>query len=788
MKMNNYNPGGIVLMAITSFLLLVNITIVHAANCDGVPNYAPYPEIYMSGDRVVHEGILYESLADNLYNVTPGTADHWWKPLGTCDGGSTDTPPTVSFTAPTNTIFTQETFASISISIAVSDDNSVASSSITVDGITTSGTSATFTPSAYGDYVVTASATDDAGQSTTATLTITVLEPDVVVDNPPTVSFTAPTNTTITQDTFAPISISIQVSDDNIVASSSITVDGATTSGTSASFTPSAYGDYVVTASATDDAQQSSTATLTITVKEPTVVSPPSDEFLIVGYLPDYRLGAVNSIDFSKLTHVVFFSLQPNTSDLTTYAPLSAGALSGLQNLVTKAHAAGAKVTIALGGWGKSQGFSQIAADPALRVAFTSSVMDFVTQYDLDGVDLDWEYPASNEGANFKALMQGFADALQPQGKILTMAVAAYGSNAAGKAVAADVVDYIHLMTYDGGDHGTMAQAQQSIDFWTGYAPASKLVLGVPFYGRNSGNSAATYADLLAQGASPDANTHNGYYYNGRPMMVDKVNLAAERGTSGIMIWELGQDAFDDRSLLTTIYDAAAQLQPACESNCPPQVSINSPSGTIQADLPYTLTIDATASDPDGTVNAITYAVNGNTISGNSYIVNTYGQYAITVTATDNDGNTSVAESTITIEEVPLCDLEAWDPSVAYQGGHEVSYEGRVYRAKWWTRGDIPSSSEEWADMGACGSARFAQSFTAESISVYPNPFQTSLTIQLSGLEEGIVSLVALNGKTIFTSKIKGQVQIDTNTLQKGLYILQVKTNTSSVMKKIIKQ
>jgi len=54
------------------------------ANCTGVATYQPYPAIYNNGDLVVYNGILYQSLSDALYNVTPGTADWWWKPLGAC--------------------------------------------------------------------------------------------------------------------------------------------------------------------------------------------------------------------------------------------------------------------------------------------------------------------------------------------------------------------------------------------------------------------------------------------------------------------------------------------------------------------------------------------------------------------------------------------------------------------------------------------------------------------------------------------------------------------------------
>jgi len=58
------------------------------ANCAGVATYQPYPAVYNNGDLVVYNGVLYQSLSDALYNVTPGTADWWWKPLGTCSSAA----------------------------------------------------------------------------------------------------------------------------------------------------------------------------------------------------------------------------------------------------------------------------------------------------------------------------------------------------------------------------------------------------------------------------------------------------------------------------------------------------------------------------------------------------------------------------------------------------------------------------------------------------------------------------------------------------------------------------
>lgn len=58
-------------------------------DCGGIPAYQNYDPttgegIYMNKDLISHQGNKYESQADNLYNVEPGTAEHWWKLLGAC--------------------------------------------------------------------------------------------------------------------------------------------------------------------------------------------------------------------------------------------------------------------------------------------------------------------------------------------------------------------------------------------------------------------------------------------------------------------------------------------------------------------------------------------------------------------------------------------------------------------------------------------------------------------------------------------------------------------------------
>jgi GH18 family chitinase len=53
------------------------------------------------------------------------------------------------------------------------------------------------------------------------------------------------------------------------------------------------------------------------------------------------------------------------------------------------------KVILSVGGWGSGR-FSEMAADSLNRTAFAADAKRVIDEFNLDGVDIDWEYPTSS--------------------------------------------------------------------------------------------------------------------------------------------------------------------------------------------------------------------------------------------------------------------------------------------------------------------------------------------------------------------------------------------------------
>ena len=161
------------------------------------------------------------------------------------------------------------------------------------------------------------------------------------------------------------------------------------------------------------------------------------------------------------------------------------------------------KVLLSIGGWGSGR-FSERAANDEYRRAFAADCDRVVKEFALDGIDIDWEYPTSSmanissspdDTENFTLLMQDIRAAIGNE-KELTLATVASARYIDFKAILPSV-DFVNIMAYDMASapkhHSALYPSGHSGDITSDGAvtahlkagvPPSKLVMGMPFYGR----------------------------------------------------------------------------------------------------------------------------------------------------------------------------------------------------------------------------------------------------------------------------------------------------------------
>ncbi len=312
----------------------------------------------------------------------------------------------------------------------------------------------------------------------------------------------------------------------------------------------------------------------------------------IVGYLPTYRFSSSSQIEYCRLTHLNLSFANPDSAGNIVMPDISsvmADALNDNPNIIICVSFAGAGLTAQ-----QAEDWSDLIDIPANRPAFISNIVDYVLTNDLDGVDIALEWGHVTSG--YSDFVTELDAALNPHNKIITAAFPNHTlfSNVTGAAL--DAFDFINIMSYDAtgpwnpsspGQHSSYSFSVNGIDFWKNSNGISgdKLNLGVPFYGYDFVNSstvnAVTYASMVATDVSYADLDHVGTtYYNGRPTIEAKVNLASDE-VGGIMIWEVGQDSFDEYSLLRSIHDKYTSLGIVTTGLCGNEVIISVPRTVI---------------------------------------------------------------------------------------------------------------------------------------------------------------------------------------------------------------
>ncbi|XP_046455808.1 acidic mammalian chitinase-like isoform X1 [Daphnia pulex] len=193
------------------------------------------------------------------------------------------------------------------------------------------------------------------------------------------------------------------------------------------------------------------------------------------------------------------------------------------------------KALIAIGGWNEgSEKYSRMVSDPAKRATFVNSVVNFIKKYNFDGLDFDWEYPANRGGLpsdkqNYISMIRELKNAFTPYGWLLTAAVSPGKStidSAYDIPALAGILDQVHVMNYD--YHGSwetytglnaplyanpnydltmdnqFLNANWTIYYWlSNGVPPSKIIMGMPLYGRGFQLDNSAKNGFYASAANP---------------------------------------------------------------------------------------------------------------------------------------------------------------------------------------------------------------------------------------------------------------------------------------------
>lgn len=245
-----------------------------------------------------------------------------------------------------------------------------------------------------------------------------------------------------------------------------------------------------------------------------------------------YRMSSgrytASEVDPNLCTHIVysFFGIvnyvnHPTLGNESHVDSTAANDLPVLMQLgALKSQNPDLKILMAVGGWALGgEPFSVMAADPSRRSSFITDVRNLVIQLQLDGLDIDWEYPTHRGGvpedsANFVSLIQDVRTVFNMIGpmfqKSLMITAALPGGSSWMEGLDLPslhpLLDYINVMTYDlhgqwdgyTGIHGALyPRSSETGDdrklnqdwaiqtYLDGGVPKEKILMGIPTYGNS---------------------------------------------------------------------------------------------------------------------------------------------------------------------------------------------------------------------------------------------------------------------------------------------------------------
>ncbi len=332
-------------------------------------------------------------------------------------------------------------------------------------------------------------------------------------------------------------------------------------------------------------------------------------------FAPYWTLPQSSTFNITGLSTLAYFSIDVNANGTLDE---SGSGWDGFQsqdlaNLITRAHTAGERVVLTVTDFDQGS-LNAVTSSPTAAGTLSSALIPLLQAKSLDGVNFDFEGEGSSDQAGLTNLVTSVAGSLRAADPHWQITMDTYASSAGDNGgfynlpALAPAVDAFFVMDYElnlqgaptaaspltSGQYSTLTTLQQ----YTSAVPASKVILGVPFFGIDWPTNNGTMAANATGGANdiPDSQAAaNGpeywdpvtdtawtsyqvgsqwheSYYEGLNGLFDVSQMASHFNARGVGIWALGMESNDAQMIA-----ALDGISPGAPPGTGPQATSTSP-------------------------------------------------------------------------------------------------------------------------------------------------------------------------------------------------------------------
>ncbi|MGD0409382.1 MAG: glycosyl hydrolase family 18 protein, partial [Candidatus Limnocylindrales bacterium] len=237
----------------------------------------------------------------------------------------------------------------------------------------------------------------------------------------------------------------------------------------------------------------------------------------VFGFLPYWELGS--TLDYTTLSTIAYFGVDLNTDGTLNKSSngWNGWVSSTMISVINGAHANGTRVVLTVQSFAYDSGGAAAQTDvlssPTASLTAVQQIVAEVVRRGVDGVDLDFEPIAPGQSANyvtFVRTLRAQLDAVHPGYEVTFCATGRPTTYDLGNLLAPGAADAVFIMGYNlrGGSPAATGSIDpltspllnydltDTVNAFLAQAPASKIILGLPWYGEAWSTGTATTGNV----------------------------------------------------------------------------------------------------------------------------------------------------------------------------------------------------------------------------------------------------------------------------------------------------